>query len=232
MRKLTIRMDIVEYDILNQYCWNNHTSPSDVIRKMIREQLDVEDKIPFVSQDLILRISGKTRHSPLFVEKILNKYRGNWELQAQALFRTSPARLATAKCLEDILDDKEPDYDNLAIAISTSTGYRPIQVERVLKRYPLNIELQFLELFRALQPRIEEPGRVSLKIGNNRMGYDLNSLDELAQAVKASLAQTLPTEFDVARLTKLIDNSNQDEMPSDQDFEAWLKNLDVNEEKE
>ena len=227
LRKITLRVDEIEYDILTEYCWNNRISPSDVFRKFIRDHLDTK-KITIKGssyETLIQRICGRTQHSPLFVERILIKYHENWKLQAQALFRVSDARLETATCLEDILDDKEPNYENLAVAISKSTGYRPTQVEKILKRYPHNIELQFLELFRALQPRIEGERKVSLKIGDNRQIFDLTSLDELSREVHNELRQTLPTEFDIARLTELIDKSGQEELPSDKDFNTWLQSM-------
>jgi len=225
---MVIRVDDIEYGIINQYCWEAQLSPSDVIRTMIRSLECVEDET-IVTDDLIIKIASKTRHSPLFVETTLRRYRNNWKLQAQALFKVDRSRLETATCLEDILDDKEPDYTELAVTLSTSTGYAPMQIERVLKRYPHNIEAQFLELFRALNPRIEEPGRVTLQIGDHRIAYNLNSLDELAAEVQLALSQTLPTEYDVARLTKMIDDADQSKMPSDQDFESWMKAMEPKE---
>jgi len=226
---MILRMDEIEYNMFTQYCWEVQLSPSDVLRTFIRS-LETAEETTEITDELVLKIAGKTRLSPMFVENTLHRYRSSWKLQAQALFKPSPARLATATCLEDLVDDKEPDYTNLAVILASSTGYAPMQIERVLKRYPLNIEAQFLELFRALNPRIEEPGRVTLQIGDHRIAYSLNSLDELAAEVQLALSQTLPTEYDVARLTKMIDDADQANMPSDQEFGVWLENMEKEKE--
>lgn len=220
MKKMTIRISDFEHSLLHEHCRAHGITLSDFVCQAVRSIIILAE--PEYSDATILQIAKKARRTPMFVERILNKYPGNWKMQVQGIFMPSSARISASTCLEDFLKTSDPDFTTLAVTVATATGFGPIRVERILKKYPLNIELQILELFRALEPRIEAPGEVSLKIGDSRNIYPLNSLDDFAKRVHTDIQQTLPTDFDVARLTKLIEEE-QDDMPSNKDFGEWLK---------
>lgn len=227
LRKITIKLDEITYNILATYCFNNVVSPRGIITRLINDYLDDEtiEQQRQVSEELLLKICGKTGHNPLYVEKILRRFHDNWRLQAQTLFRPSMAKLEAAESLNDFIEEVEPCYDEIILKIAEATGYSPSYILTILKRYPSNLELQFMELFRALRPQIEENNQVSILIESKRIMFNLISLDEFAAEVKIKLQRTLPTELDVARLTDLIESTGKDELPSDKDFEDWLKTL-------
>jgi len=222
---MTIRIGDLERDLLMKHCSMLRSSPSEFINQLIREHIIKAD--PGYTEDEISAIAAKTGHTPGYVEKVLEKYRDNWKLQVQTLFRPSRARLSVAKGLQEFIDEKSPDYSELSVAIAQATGFRPTMIERILRHYPDNIELQVLELFKALSPRIEPDGSVTLKIQGGYSTYPLNSLSEFANLVRNDIQKLLPTEFDVARLTEMI---NDHELPSEQSFEEFYKKGTENED--